>query len=343
MAKRQSNDEKSRAEQIRARRQQSRKGSQKNIFGNSVTRKRTTYQAPVTRRKMSTPPVIKRKKNKVHVPLNRKGAELHLPALSRLQLGWRLVSGAIFFLSLAVVFSFSSLSAFRVDAVNLEGAQRLDPQTILANLDVQGQSIIKLQPKEIADEIQNRFPGLNGVRVSVGLPASVNIKVVERQPLILWQQTDQSLWIDAEGVMFPVRGEAEVTLTVMASGDPPQAKPAEAEVETEEESSEEVVNELESIEIEEVGFPTTPLAFVKTLLSIRDYVPEESFLQYDPQFGLSWQDPGGWMVYFGRDTEQIDIKLAEYNTILAALREKDLTPALISVEYLYAPFYRLEQ
>jgi len=81
---------------------------------------------------------------------------------------------------------------------------------------------------------------------------------------------------------------------------------------------------------------------VKGILTLNTYLPEGSNLQYDPEFGLGWQDPAGWRVYFGKDISNIEIKLAEYQAILAALKEKNLSPSMISVEFLYAPFYRLE-
>ena len=79
------------------------------------------------------------------------------------------------------------------------------------------------------------------------------------------------------------------------------------------------------------------------MLSLVDYLPEGNTLNYDPQYGLGWRDPQGWLIYFGKDISNIDMKLAEYETIIAELQAKNLRPALISIEYLYAPFYRLEQ
>lgn len=333
MAKRQPK-ESSRANRIRARRQQSRKESQPKSFGTSATRKQNKRRVPVTRRPTSTTPMVNRKHRKVHVPLKSKGAEVFLPAFPRLNLGWRLISAAIVILSLAVIFSFTSLSAFEVNAVNLLGAQRLSGDAILSQVDLEGKAIIALKPDEIAESISASFPSLSRVRVSAGLPASVAIKVVEREPLILWQQGDTPMWVDAEGVMFPVRGEAPVALTVIANGDPPGPT---VEIETENEQEIETLSMLM-----EPSYPSTTPEFVEGMLSLRTYVPENSHLQYDPQFGLGWQDPQGWSVYFGRDTRDIDIKLAEYQTIINALQKENITPSLISLEFMHAPFYRLE-
>lgn len=333
MANRQSN-EKSRAEKIRAQRKQTAKKIQPDFIGNSATRKQAQHKVPVTRRPASHVPVVNRQRGKVPVSLKTKGAEIHLPAFPRLQLGSRLISGALIILSLAVVISFSSFDTFEVSAINLEGAQRLTGDVILSQLNLAGASIINILPEEIEAQMLEKFPSIESVSVSTGLPAEVTIDVVERQPVVFWQQENQSLWIDSDGVMFPVRGEAEVALAVTANAQPPAAGTSEL-VEPEE--------EIEQISLlQESALPKTTPEFVEGVVSLSGYVPEGSALQYDPQFGLGWKDPGGWLVYFGSDATFIDIKLVEYQTIVEDLKNKNLTPALISLEFLHAPFYRLE-
>ena len=333
MAKRQL-EEKSRAEKIRARRQQSRKETRVNPFGNSASRKQAKYKAPVTIRKTTTQPVINHNRHKVNVPLKSKGAELQLPALFRFRLGWRVISGAIFLLSLAVVISFTSLNTFRVSAITLEGAERLSGEDILFHVNLMGESIITLQPEEIKSLIEKNFPGLNNVDISVGLPASISIRVVERQPLILWQFEGQSYWIDKEGVLFPPRGEAEMVLSVLANSDPPSAP--ESDMQGMSEASESAPSSIVTAVTR-----TTP-EFIQGILALRDYIPQDSILQYDPDFGLGWQDGRGWLVYFGADTTDMELKLMEYETIVSTLTEQNLTPAMISLEFIDAPFYRLE-
>jgi len=341
MAKRQS-EERSRADKIRARRQQSRKKTRVSPFGNSASRKQTKHRVPVTQRRRATTPVVNRKGRKVNIPLKSKGAELQLPAFPRLRSGWRLISGAIFLLSLFVIISFSGFSTFKVNAITLEGTQRLSQDAILSSMDMDviGKSIVLVKPEEIRIRIEENFPGLNRVDVAVELPASVTIQVVERHPLILWQLEDQSYWIDAEGVIFPPKGEAETAITVFANGDPPAAQA----VEDQKTNSE--TEETENMEVSPNDNPTaivrTTPGFVQGILALREYAPQSSFLQYDPEFGLGWQDPHGWQVYFGKDTTDIDLKLAEYETIVATLNEKKLIPSVISLEFLDAPFYRLE-
>jgi cell division protein FtsQ len=301
----------------------------------SVTRKPKEQRAPVTRRPTAPTPIVTRKKHTAYFPLKRKGAELQVPALPRFEFGWRLFSGAVFLLSLAIVISFASLSAFQISTINLRGTQRLSAEAILSQVDLVGSSIITVEPDQVRAMVEDRFPSLSSVSVSVSLPASVTLRVVEREPLILWQQDNSAHWIDAEGVMFPVFGEAEVAQTVAASGNPP-APPEVFTPEVDEETG-------EISHILEPSLPNTTPEFVQAILSLSTYIPEGTSLQYDPQYGLGWRDPIGWLVYFGRDTHNIDMKLSEYQTIIGALEKQNIIPALISLEFLHAPYYRLEQ
>ena len=344
MANRQSKPT-NRAEEVRARRQQSQKQTPSKPLGTQVTCKQPANRVPVTRRTKSVTPMVNRQNRKVNVPLKGKGAELQLPAFPHVRFGWRLISGAVCLLSLAVIISFIGLSTFEVSAINLEGAQRLSGQAILSQTDLLGKAVIALKPDEIEQQVIDKFPNLKSAEVSVGLPASVNIKVTERQPVILWQQEGASFWIDQEGVMFPVIGEADIQATVIASSNPPAAPIAEEEIpseESDETTPEEQVEPLFTF-FEEPVYPRTTPAFVEGTLAMINYVPEGSTLAYDSEFGLGWQDPQGWLVYFGRDINNIELKLAEYQTVVAALQKDGIIPALISLEFLHAPFYRLEQ
>jgi len=57
---------------------------------------------------------------------------------------------------------------------------------------------------------------------------------------------------------------------------------------------------------------------------------------------MGWRDSGGWEVFFGTDLSNINLKQIEYQTILAKLNEMGVTPAMISVEHVDSPYFRME-
>jgi len=322
------------AKKILAHQKKKRVKNQSKTRNKNVTRKMQQRSVPITHRKPYRVQPINRKRGKVSVPLKTKGAELQLPAFPNLQLGWRLISGAIFVLSLFVVISFSNFSTFKVSALNLKGTERLAAEEILRQLKITGTSILKVQPDQVEKDIIANFPSIREASVTAGLPAKLNINVTEREPLVLWQKQEEFYWIDVEGVIFPVRGDVEAPLSVLAYDDPPVGPALDVSI-SEDESQ-------EIIDSDENKIPTTTFEFIQAVLALNEFVPIGSQMQYDPSFGLGWQDPQGWLVFFGRNTAEINTKLLEYQTIVAALQERNITPALISLENLHAPFYRLE-
>jgi hypothetical protein len=82
---------------------------------------------------------------------------------------------------------------------------------------------------------------------------------------------------------------------------------------------------------------------VQTTLAIQPYLPEGAQLMYDQDRGFGWQDTRGWEVYFGQQIVDIEQKLAAYQTLVDTLTDQGIQPVLISVEYLHAPYFRLER
>ena len=81
---------------------------------------------------------------------------------------------------------------------------------------------------------------------------------------------------------------------------------------------------------------------VANLLVIAEKAPSGVPIVYDANHGLGWTDPGGWQVYFGA-LEDIQMKMRVYEALLAQLDQDDTLPRLISVEYVHAPYFQLEQ
>jgi hypothetical protein len=58
---------------------------------------------------------------------------------------------------------------------------------------------------------------------------------------------------------------------------------------------------------------------------------------------LGWQDPRGWVAYFGFNDDDADQKMTVYLSLVDYLEGKRITPELINVEFLDSPYFRMEQ
>lgn len=246
----------------------------------------------------------------------RPSATIELP---RLNMG-RLASGM---LSLALAFLLYTMwhaPLFQVNGAEIYGHQRLSLNEIQAAMHVIGQPIFKAAPLQIEASLRAAYPDLANVKVSVGLPNRIVVNLSERIPVIVWHQGEQTFWVDAEGVAFPVRGEASVLVTVVAHGNPPSPQPEE--------------------ERDAVTPRFMEPSLVRAMATLFPYVPPGQSMVYDPRYGIGWEDSRGWLVYFGQSTEDIPLKLKIYQGIVDRLMASGITPTLISVEHLRAPFYK---
>lgn len=264
-------------------------------------------------------------KRRFDVVLSTPGAEMRLPSLPRLAIGWRLLSGLLVIGLASLIYLTWTDPVFQVTALQINGLQRLDNQDIASVVGVLGKPIYLVQPEKVQDAIQAAFPEIMSVAVAVRIPAEVQVELVERQPILVWEQDGQTFWVDASGVAFPPRGEDGPSVQVEAVGWP---APSTSEG---------------NPQYENTAVQLLSADMVDAVMRIEEEAPKKTTLVYDSQHGLGWKDSRGWEVFFGTDVEDIDIKLQVYKTLVKRLKKEQVRPELISVEFVNAPFYRLER
>ncbi|MDX1436694.1 MAG: hypothetical protein R3335_07785 [Anaerolineales bacterium] len=274
---------------------------------------RTMDQTRSKRRRTNT-------KRRYDIALGVPGAEVRLPAIPHIRIGWRSLSGILVVLLGGLLYTLLNLPLFQVQLPEIEGIQRLAEQEINNVLDVAGTSVFEVVPSQLEDALGEAFPEFYDISVSVGLPASVRVSVMERQPVLAWEQDGFTVWVDETGVAFPPRGESALDVRVLAQN--VQGNPG-----TSADGKEVLVDPALILAIQQVG----------------SQIPEGVDILYDPQHGLGWMDPKGWQVFIGQSGDDIDEKLLVYDAVVNKLKQDQISPAMISVAQIDAPFYRLEQ
>lgn len=268
----------------------------------------------------------KKAKRRYDVALGTQGVEMRLPALPKIAIGWRLVSGLMVAALLFVLYTLWTLPALKVSAAEVEGLKNLKPEDINAIAAVSGEQVFTIRPNEVKKELQAAFPELASVTVQVKVPAKVLVIVEERVPVLTWKQEGRNFWVDEEGVAFPERNAKSPGVVVEAEGAlPAPGEPVEGET------------------VPATVYPIVPQQLVSAVLAMSAEAPKDTPLVYSAERGLGWKDPRGWQVFFGNDTQDMQAKLNVYQAIIKQLKKDDVKPEVISVEYLYAPYYRLER
>ena len=250
-------------------------------------------------------------------------AEIRGISISRPNLGKRLPSFLLVALLASALYFVFNTPQLRVVEAQVTGNQVLTPTEINAALNVAGQPTFLVMPSELEKRLRLAFPELTAAYVDVALPNTVSVQVVERKPVIRWEQGDGYTWVAEDGVAFRPHGDLSGLITVVALSAPP---------------------------IEGIVSPDslTPAPFispemVQSLKGLAGHVPPGVPILYDASFGFGWNDPRGWRVYFGTSGSDIELKMRVYESMVASLTQRGIQPALINVTYPTAPYYRLSQ
>jgi hypothetical protein len=252
------------------------------------------------------------------ISLNVPGAELRLPALPTFEFNERMVSGILFLLLAALLLYLWTSPNYRVEMAETVGNQRVTSSDINTVIGAYNESIFGIDPAAIAEQLQKAFPDFKSISVKVSLPNTIVVSVEERQPVLAWQQGGNISWVDAEGVAFPPRGEAEL-LMVDAKDNPPGT-------------------------VSDPILRTTQFdpAWVAIFQKMAGQAPAGVPVLYSAERGLGWVDPQGWEAYFGTDFSNMEQKLLVYAALVARLQQDGIQPQLVSVEFVHAPYYRVE-
>ena len=277
-------------------------------------------------------------KRRIDVPLRVTGAEVRLPSIPMVSLGWRSISLFMVILMIACLMMMWKAPLFQAGSVQAQGMKRVTVSDLNVVMGTFGRSVFSLNPGDLREAISQAFPELTKISVRVGLPASVKVVATERQPVISWMQDGVESWVDAEGYSFPVRGVVDAPLVVVEGfGIPPGTTQAATMAE---QASAAPLPSQEAIRTPSMRLSSEQ---VSAILALGAKMPPETALVFDSQRGLGWNDPNGWEVFFGDENQDMEMKMAVYQALVDQLKSEGIQPALISVEYVHAPYYRMER
>jgi cell division septal protein FtsQ len=198
----------------------------------------------------------------------------------------------------------------------------LSSQEVNVVMGVANQPIFTLKPADLETRLRLNFPELVSAKVSLSLPNVVTVNLVERHPVIRWEQGGGFTWIAEDGVAFRPREGMPELISVVADAAP-------------------VVNLS-------AGDPMNPTPYispemVQAIQGLATHVPPGMVIVYDPKFGFGWNDPRGWKVYFGTSSDDVELKIRVYESMVNSLTQRGIRPAMINVTYPTAPYYRMSQ
>ena len=264
----------------------------------------------------------------------------------KIRLSWRFFSSILVILFCAGILIAWQSADYQIGVVEVNGLERLSQDDVKKSFEVMQKAIITIQPEEIAQKIRSVFPELKDINVSVSLPNKVIINLTERKPIIAWKVNETTIWIDADGIVFPARGQTGELLTIESYSLPVFSYSSgknDTEILMDKYQPKRSYWKLPPYSMiwYEYHHLIDPALF-DAIIRLNTQIPSEKVLLFDQHRGLGWNDPHGWKIFVGFNLEQINEKWLTYEKIVNELTSQGIRPTLVSVEYLHAPYYRLD-
>ena len=223
---------------------------------------------------------------------------------------------------------------FYLSVIPVEGSVSIPAEEIVAASGLGGVHIFAADPNLAAERIAEEVPGVIAVAVTLSWPNDVLIQVEEESPVAIWSEQGQKFWVTEDGRLLPARSNINDLLTL--ESEIPIAPQPVFTPETEADDAEELAD---------TG-PQASIAFVpdgvlEGAMLLQQLRPNIDKLYYRPSSGLSYEDGRGWRVYFGTGLD-MQQKLVVYETIVADLLARGLTPDYVSVSNQNKPYYQAQ-
>ncbi|HEY44814.1 MAG TPA: FtsQ-type POTRA domain-containing protein [Anaerolineae bacterium] len=244
------------------------------------------------------------------------GVEARLPAIPTVHLGSRLLT--IFLLSsviLALGRAFSS-NDFYVEQAKVLGNKLLSNDQARSMAQVDGNLVFLIDPQQVADQLM-QFPEVLSAQVDIGWPNQVEIQLVEREPIVEWDDAGRAWWMSADGVAFIQHGSWPDLIKVKA---------------------EESILHVSKDPLVPVIKPEVLSAAV----TLSAHLPEIEILNYDSEYGLGIEDGIGSKIYFGVEGDMA-VKVRMYQQIAERLSAQNIHRVKIFLMDQDHPFYRVER
>ncbi|HET7010912.1 MAG TPA: FtsQ-type POTRA domain-containing protein, partial [Anaerolineales bacterium] len=244
------------------------------------------------------------------------GARLRLPALPAMRTGARLLSLGLVVATVWTLGSAFRSADFQVAEAEVGETQLFDADRVRSIAGVDGMMVFLVDAREVETRLMQQ-PEIQQAEVSVRWPNRVAIDIVERQPMVEWNDGGRVWWLSDDGIAFLQHGEREGLVRV------------------------ETKQPVLDIQPDPLA-PAIEPEILWAAAALKLQVPEAEVLRFDAEHGLGFEDPLGWTVYFGHSGDMV-LKVKLYRTIAQGLQAKGVEAEWVSVEDPATPYYRVKR
>lgn len=233
------------------------------------------------------------------------------------RLSARILSGISTLVFLTGLILYARLPEFRVSSVTVYGHETVNADEVIYYTGMKDQPIFLANKELIEDSVLRRYPENRDITAKVRLPNRLELYFEQRVAVIEWDFGGEQFWLDRDGVVFRENASGSPEIIVYANSFPGALNWKDR---------------------------TIPSKFRKDIVDavLRIYAvkPENARLNFTYDNGFGWDSGKGFMLWIGIDDRELEEKMVMLNSLEQYFKENEIEPALVSLEFTDAPYYR---
>lgn len=244
------------------------------------------------------------------------GVEARLPAIPIVRTGPRLLTISLLACMILALVRVLSSNDFIVERAKVLGNKLLSNAQTRSMAEVDGNLIFLVDPQRVVDQL-TQYPEVLSAEVNIVWPNQVEIKLVEREPVVEWYDAGRTWWMSEDGVAFIQHGSWPDIVKVRAQAP--------------------VLHVFEDPLV-----PVIKPELLSAAVNLSAKLPEIETLSYDSVYGLGIEGNNGRKVHFGVDGDMA-VKVELYRQLVERLSARNINRVEIFLMNQDRPFYRLER
>ena len=313
------------------RQQQQRRQQQVRRLRKQPKMRRMQAATAVPRPRLRVPDTAQRRRQR-----NKRRLRLPINTIRRFVFSARWISLGLLALTVYALVLIGMDEHFYLTIIPVEGTASIAPAEVVDASGLAGAHIFAADPNQAAARIAE-VPGVISATVMLHWPNQVLIQLREDSPVAVWQEGDMEYWVTQYGRLIPARNHS-LGLLVIESEMPVVEKAGTMRQPTAPQGEDVTADDPESNQPVEASLTFIPEEVLAGAMQLRELRPNIEKLYYQRSSGLSYEDGRGWRVYFGTG-DDMHQKVVVYETIVAELQARGITPVYISVSNKEKPYY----
>lgn len=229
----------------------------------------------------------------------------------------RILAGTLTAFFAAAIGMYVRLPMFQVQSVQVYGHESVNAEELIYYTGMKNRPICLVEVHDIEESVFRRYPENRAITVRASLPNQLEVFFEQRIAAVEWNFGGSQFWIDEQGYVFYENASGSPDIVVFANSFPGALNRNDRTIPSK--------------------FRSEIVESIRHIFSVK---PAGARLNFTYDNGYGWDSGKGYELWIGVDDRELNEKMAMAEDLDRYFKENEIEPAMLSLEFTKAPYFR---